>query len=1429
MLGFTIRTDGTPQRAEVAIAADPELFRVEHKGERTPSNFYSSRAAGPLSVPRGEAVYVVPPEVLARFVGQERLYFAVATSPEGNGTLQVASMPAEGSPYVLLRGLTGRSLRRVRITPTRHNGYGTNGKVSLEWAGDAAAPGSVPAGNGSSAGHAPAPAADYDDGFGPMAPPASTAAPPNGNGAATNGGSNGAAPVLPPATASAYRRAAPIARGRARALDLSSLSIASERTPVTAPSVTSLPDWQAALAQGALMALGGPLAPALMALPAAARAAGVSIGIGPAVSAGLGGGVGLGVGVVFAPDGGVGVYGAAEFQAGFIASISAVAQVTVVRGGLESFNGWGMAAGISGGEGIVGGAAALFDMQGNFQGVSLQLGVGAGLTPVDFYVAVQRQVAVQLAVAQARRMPVACGRARALDLGSLVINSERTPVTAPSVTSLPDWQAALAQGALMALGGPLAPALMALPAAARAAGVSIGIGPAVSAGLGGGVGLGVGVVFASDGGVGVYGAAEFQAGFIASISAVAQVTVVRGGLESFNGWGLAAGISGGEGIVGGAAALFDLSGNFQGVSLQLGVGAGLTPVDFYVAVQRQVAVQLSLAQAHARAAARMLEDYAGAGTDEDSRHGIEEPIPDEPGAAGVAAQGWSRGLSTTPEDPYASRFEPAAPNNYRHSSAARTINRVVIHITDGGANINGTIGWFKNPDQRNGRGEHITVSAHYVIGRDGEIVQMVAHNDVAWHAGPANGDSIGIEHCANTRGLDPTEPQYAASAQLVRWLCETYAIPIDRVHVLGHREADPRTSHVCPSDRWLWDRYMELVNGGATAGADAGASAGAPVAQSLRRRSRAFGGESFTINWDEVEAIPQPTNLSCWAASAAMVVGWKERISLAPETIAAIGNRTTANGLDPAQVGAFANEIGLVAEPPQSYSVEGFRQLLERNGPLWVGASVPGLHAIVVTGLYSDGTGTFVRVTDPWDRQAGVPGAPGDYLQTHATGSRYILSWEAFVREYEEAATDYSSVNLQILHSGSAAGRTANYGSATGAGYAQGLRASRAARAARATARPLADESFTINWDEVEAIPQPTDFSCWAAAAAMVVGWRDRVSLSPQSIGEICGRTTATGLDPAQVGRFAAEIGLLTEPPQSYSVEGFRRLLENYGPLWVAASVPGLHAIVVTGMYGEGDSACVRITDPWDRQVGTPGAPGAYLTTHDTGSRYIMRWEDFVREYEAAATDFRTVNLQILHADSAAGRTANYGSAASAGYAQALRDKRKRPAYSRTYADDAPAGALPAGRRQEVGAAGSARWTLDQYDGLRWPANVPPGDAAGAAERVVRLDDWPLVHLPEGDVQLPLTVSWRHIGGAVGTVAIRPGEPRMVAGWTLTATAVISDGPDTATTAALSVLVRQVFGRTGQRDAVALTRLTLFGDGTYQRLDQWEQSEAGAA
>jgi V8-like Glu-specific endopeptidase len=228
----------------------------------------------------------------------------------------------------------------------------------------------------------------------------------------------------------------------------------------------------------------------------------------------------------------------------------------------------------------------------------------------------------------------------------------------------------------------------------------------------------------------------------------------------------------------------------------------------------------------------MPERQSGA---DDAAHGVEGPIPD---AGAASAQGLRPARpakpldAPSPEYPKASRFVPAANGNFRAVSAPRTISRVVIHITDGGRSINGPISWFQNPQAG--------VSAHYIVGQDGEVVQMVRDNDVAWHARAANGDSIGIEHVANTRGLAPTADEYRASAALVAWLCGQFSIPVDRTHILGHSEADPGTSHSgCPNAVWDWDTYMGLVSAAnQPAPAAAASSAAALALASGRKRLR---------------------------------------------------------------------------------------------------------------------------------------------------------------------------------------------------------------------------------------------------------------------------------------------------------------------------------------------------------------------------------------------------------------------------------------------------------------------------------------------------------------------------------------------------------------------------------------------------------------
>jgi N-acetylmuramoyl-L-alanine amidase len=82
------------------------------------------------------------------------------------------------------------------------------------------------------------------------------------------------------------------------------------------------------------------------------------------------------------------------------------------------------------------------------------------------------------------------------------------------------------------------------------------------------------------------------------------------------------------------------------------------------------------------------------------------------------------------------------------------------------------------------------VSAHYVIDRDGRVIQMVDERVAAWHAGVSeldgrqgvNAFSVGVELVNRNDGKDPyPEAQVAALARIIRHLREHWDIPDSRI------------------------------------------------------------------------------------------------------------------------------------------------------------------------------------------------------------------------------------------------------------------------------------------------------------------------------------------------------------------------------------------------------------------------------------------------------------------------------------------------------------------------------------------------------------------------------------------------------------------------------------------------------------------------
>ncbi|WP_158545468.1 N-acetylmuramoyl-L-alanine amidase [Bremerella cremea] len=173
------------------------------------------------------------------------------------------------------------------------------------------------------------------------------------------------------------------------------------------------------------------------------------------------------------------------------------------------------------------------------------------------------------------------------------------------------------------------------------------------------------------------------------------------------------------------------------------------------------------------------------------------------------------------------------PSPHHSSRKGEDVSAIIMHFTAGGSQA-ATVGWFRNPKAK--------VSAHYVVGRDGTVTQMVPLDQAAWHAGKSkigdktgvNSYSVGIEICnwgplrqvdgqfVNYTGRkydgptpvqsedghywEPyTDAQYATLLKLCEYLIDEY----DITHITGHSDiAIPQGRKNDPGEAFQWEKFQ---------------------------------------------------------------------------------------------------------------------------------------------------------------------------------------------------------------------------------------------------------------------------------------------------------------------------------------------------------------------------------------------------------------------------------------------------------------------------------------------------------------------------------------------------------------------------------------------------------------------------------------------
>lgn len=127
----------------------------------------------------------------------------------------------------------------------------------------------------------------------------------------------------------------------------------------------------------------------------------------------------------------------------------------------------------------------------------------------------------------------------------------------------------------------------------------------------------------------------------------------------------------------------------------------------------------------------------------------------------------------------------------RRGTTLDDLNAIVIHyIGNPGTSAQNNRDYFNNSDS--------TVSAHFVVGLAGEIIQCIPLHEKSSASNHRNSDTISIEVCHPDETGVFTDVTYDALVRLTAWLCAECGLDEDQI--IRHYDV---TGKICP--RWFVD------------------------------------------------------------------------------------------------------------------------------------------------------------------------------------------------------------------------------------------------------------------------------------------------------------------------------------------------------------------------------------------------------------------------------------------------------------------------------------------------------------------------------------------------------------------------------------------------------------------------------------------------
>lgn len=108
----------------------------------------------------------------------------------------------------------------------------------------------------------------------------------------------------------------------------------------------------------------------------------------------------------------------------------------------------------------------------------------------------------------------------------------------------------------------------------------------------------------------------------------------------------------------------------------------------------------------------------------------------------------------------------------RPDVSRRKINNIVLHyVANPGSSAEGNRNYFGSLADQDSQKGGTSTSSHFIVGLEGEVIQCIPINEIAYANAPRNEDTLSIEVCHPDDTGKYSDATYESVVRLTAWLC----------------------------------------------------------------------------------------------------------------------------------------------------------------------------------------------------------------------------------------------------------------------------------------------------------------------------------------------------------------------------------------------------------------------------------------------------------------------------------------------------------------------------------------------------------------------------------------------------------------------------------------------------------------------------------